>query len=77
MKSPTYIDEYWQSYKYFEPIADQIRNVDGVLLENIRITTNKGLALGCDRFKEDVENLTGRRVVAQKMGRSVGWRKDK
>ena len=53
------------------------RHVDGVLLENIRIATNKGLALGCDRFKEDVENLTGRRVVAQKMGRSVGWRKDK
>ena len=25
MKFPAYIDGYWQSYKYFEPIADQIR----------------------------------------------------
>ncbi len=52
-------------------------HVEGTLLENIRVATNKGLALGCDRFKEDIENLTGRRMRAQKMGRSVGWRKDK
>ena len=35
------------------------RHVDGVLLENIRIATNKGLALGCDRFKGLVSKMSG------------------
>ena len=53
------------------------RHVDGLLLEEIRQTVNKSMALGNERFKADVESLTGRRVTAKKMGRPVGWRKDK
>ena len=51
--------------------------VDGKLLEEIRQTANKGMALGNDRFKVEVERLTGQRVTPQKMGRPVGCRKDK
>jgi putative transposase len=35
------------------------------------------LALGNDRFKEEIEALTGRRVKEKKRGRPVGWRKEK
>jgi len=52
------------------------RHVEGELLEEIRANTNKGLALGNDRFKEEIETLTGRRVKAKKRGRPVGWRKE-
>lgn len=38
------------------------------LLTQIRESTNKGLALGNDRFKEEIERLTGRRVTALKRG---------
>ena len=50
-------------------------HVDGTLLEEIRLMTNKGLALGNYRFKEEIEALTGRRVIAKKRGRPQGWRK--
>jgi len=53
------------------------QHVEGELLTNIRETANKGLALGNDRFKEEIEALTGRRVKANKRGRPVGWRKEK
>ena len=33
------------------------------------------LALGNERFEEEVESLTGRRMTAKKRGRPVGWRK--
>jgi putative transposase len=46
------------------------------LLAEIRESTNKGLALGSDRFKEEIEALTGRRVKAKKRGRPIGWRKE-
>lgn len=52
-------------------------HADGDLLEEIRANTNKGLALGNDRFKADIETTTGRRVKAKKRGRPLGWRKDK
>ena len=39
------------------------------LLEQIRETVNKGLALGNDRFKDEIEELYGRRVKPAKMGR--------
>ena len=45
------------------------------MLEAIRDATNKGLALGNERFEEEVESLTGRRMAAKKRGRPVGWRK--
>jgi putative transposase len=51
------------------------RHVEGELLTEIRANTNKGLVLGNDRFKEEIETLTGRRVKAKKRGRPVGWRK--
>ncbi len=53
------------------------QHVDGELLSEIRANTNKGLALGSDRFKTEIEALTGRRVKAKKRGRPLGWRKEK
>ena len=50
-------------------------HVEGKLLEDIRKATNKGLALGNERFIADVEAVTGKRLVAGKRGRKVGWRK--
>jgi putative transposase len=52
------------------------RHVEGELLNEIRANMNKGLALGNDRFKEEIEMLTGRRLKAKKRGRPVGWRKE-
>ncbi|MFO7579948.1 transposase [Nitrosomonas halophila] len=51
------------------------QHVEGELLTEIRQTLNKGLALGNERFKAEIEKLTGRRVTARKAGRPVGWRK--
>jgi hypothetical protein len=47
------------------------------LLEEIRTSTHKGIAVGKDRFKEEIEALTGRRVKSKKRGRPVGWRKER
>jgi hypothetical protein len=47
------------------------------LLEEIRRTLNKELAPGNERFKAQIEKLTGRRVLAKQAGCPVGWRKDK
>ena len=47
------------------------------LLSDIRLALNKGLALGNERFKSEIETLSGRRVTDGKRGRPVGWRKDK
>jgi putative transposase len=50
--------------------------VDGDLLDEIRSSANKGLAMGHDRFKEEIEKLTGRRLKLQRRGGlSVGVRK--
>jgi putative transposase len=54
-----------------------IPHVDGDLLEEIRTNTNKEMAIGHDRFKEEIEALTGRRTKPRKRGRSTGWRKGK
>ena len=43
--------------------------IDGELLEQIRGSVNKGLALGNDRFKDEIEKLFGRRVKPGNMGR--------
>jgi len=51
-------------------------HVDGELLKDIRSNTNKGMAVGSDRFKKEIETLTGRRLQSKKRGRRVGWRKD-
>ena len=50
-------------------------HVEGKLLEDIRSAANKGMALGNERFEAEIESLTGRRMTAKKMGRTVGWRK--
>jgi len=44
-------------------------HVDGELLKNVRDSVNKGLALGNERFKQEIELLYGRRVRPAKMGR--------
>ncbi len=44
-------------------------HVDGPLLEKIRQSLNKGLALGHERFAEQIEVLTGQRVVPGRRGR--------
>ena len=54
-----------------------VQHIDGKLLENIRSSTQKGMAVGSDRFKEEIETLTGRRLKSKKRGRPVGWRKEK
>jgi putative transposase len=47
-------------------------HVEGQLLEEIQTNTHKGMALGNDRFKEELVALTGRRLKSKKRGRSVG-----
>ncbi len=44
-------------------------DVDGVLLDDIRKSINKGLALGNKRFTSRIEKLTGQRVTQGKRGR--------
>ncbi len=43
-------------------------HIDVVLLKKIRESVNRGLALGSERFKQEIEQLSGRRVVALKPG---------
>lgn len=50
-------------------------HVEDGLLTEIREGLNKGMALGNDRFKDEIEVLTGRRLKPKKAGRPVGWRK--
>jgi putative transposase len=44
-------------------------HVDGELIKDIRMAVNKGLALGEERFKDEIERLYNRRVRPAKMGR--------
>jgi putative transposase len=44
-------------------------HIDGELLSDVRDALNKGLALGSERFRDEVEVLYGRRVKPGKMGR--------
>jgi putative transposase len=48
------------------------RYVDDELLAEIGAAAHKGLALGNERFKEEIELLTGGRVTPKKRGRPVG-----
>ena len=50
-------------------------HVDGKLLDDIRKEANKGLVLGNERFVEQVEALTSKRLQEGKRGRRVDWRK--
>ena len=51
--------------------------VEDDLLTEIREGLNKGMALGNDRFKDEIAALTGRRLKPKQAGRPVGWRKRK
>jgi len=51
-------------------------HVEEKLLDEIRVGVNTGMAIGHDRFKDEIEQLTGRRVKPNKAGRPVGWRKN-
>jgi putative transposase len=42
--------------------------VDGDLIEDIRQATNTGLALGSDRFKDEIEAISGKRLRLMKRG---------
>ncbi len=53
------------------------QHIDDELLGEIRANIHKGMAVGNDRFKEELETLTGRRLKPKKRGRPVGWRKEK
>lgn len=44
-------------------------HVEESLLTDIRESTNKGLALGSEYFKRELEAITGRRMIPAKMGR--------
>ena len=59
----------------YQTFCEQSTNEE--LLKEIRDSTNKGLAIGDDRFKMEVEKMTGRRVRPLKSGRPFGWRKEK
>ncbi len=52
-------------------------HVDGKLLEEIRANSNGCMAVGNDRFKEEMETLTGRRLKVKKRGRPLRCRKMK
>jgi putative transposase len=45
-----------------------VGQLDAGFLNRIRLATNQGMALGSDRFKQEVELLTGRRVSPSKRG---------
>jgi len=50
-------------------------HIEAAVIEGVRSSLNKGLALGNEHFKLEVEQLSGRRVKAGKRGRPAGWRK--
>jgi putative transposase len=64
--------ERLKSYCLFcsEQIEDEI-------LMDIRRDTQKSMAVGSERFREEVSAFTGRRLVPKKRGRPVGWKKEK
>ena len=49
--------------------------IEQALVEDIRLSLNKGLALGNDKFKDEIEYLTERRVRESTRGRAKGWNK--
>lgn len=44
-------------------------HIDDQLITDIRASLNKGLALGSERFKDEIEHLHGRRVRSARAGR--------
>ena len=70
----------WTPHEYYVSLAANVEDrtaayralfsahIDGSMLNRIRDASNKGLALGNDRFKQEIEALSGRRVTALKRG---------
>lgn len=52
-------------------------HIEGKLLQDIRLAINKSMALGSEQFKAEIEHLSGRRMTPKKVGRPVGWRKER
>ena len=48
-----------------------LAHTEGALLSDIRLAVNRGLALGSDKFKDDIERLVGQRLRPKKMGRPL------
>ena len=48
-------------------------HVDDELIKDIRLAVNRGLALGGEMFKDEIERLYKRRVRPAKMGRPLGY----
>lgn len=44
-------------------------HVDDELLTDIRLASNRGMALGSEKFINEIEQLTGRRMTPKKRGR--------
>ena len=43
-------------------------HVEDDLLDEIKLSLNKGMAIGQDRFKEEIEKFTDRRLKSKKVG---------
>ncbi len=56
-----------ERFKAYQALFKQC--VEGGLLEEIRLYSNKGLALGSEKFIKEIEGLTGERVSAKTAGR--------
>jgi putative transposase len=50
-------------------------HIEGQLLEAIRVNSNKGMAIGNEQFKQEIEALTGTRMKSKKMGRQANPQK--
>ena len=59
--------------RYSSLFVDYVERFD--FLKEIRDSTNKGLAFGQTKFKDEIEKLTGRRLKPKKRGRPEGWRR--
>ena len=68
-------DEKSRQRAYRDLFTGHVLNVK--LIDEIEQATLKGMALGNEWFKTQIELLTGRRVTPKKPGRPTGWRKIK
>jgi putative transposase len=50
--------------------------LDGGLIDNIRKTTNQGMAIGNEDFITQIKILTGYDMMSKNRGRPKGWRKE-
>ena len=51
--------------------------LDHKLIDNIRKTTNQGMAIGNEAFITQIKKLTGYNMTSKSRGRPKGWRKKK